>query len=802
MFSLQPLTLRVQKLRQLYRDTIPTLDLERVRILTDYTKISRNEVPIIRRAKALQEILSKMTVRVEPGELLVGNMAKTFRGCCVWPEYGGLDWLVDELSSGVFDERQVDEGKMLMEDKDRQYANSVASFWQEACLSAKINAALPEEIKSVGTAGVSTHNPFANGTAPCGHYNANFRKAVEKGFGAIKKEAMDKLDALRGNIRAHDAEKYFFYKAIVISCDAAIQFSKRYAAECLAQAEKTTDETRRDELLKMADSLEWIMENPARTYHEALQICLLYMYILLIEGNYLGLTLGRLDQHVGDYLEADLKAGRINREKAQELMDLFMLKMADLFFSSPAMFSRVVGAYSNNLRITIGGRKPDGSDATNETTFLCLQSAARLKLHDPNLSLGIHKDSPDQLLEAGIETSKIVNGIPCIENADLIIDVLHKRGLAIEDARNYCVIGCTELSGSGCEWSNVSAPFSQGFINITNVLIQAVNNGVNPLNKVQGGLQTGYLYEMESFDAVQEAFKKQLAYFMDWQFSFNNIMEYIGFPLMPVPMASATMDGCMENGRDMMVGGVKYNSTGTAILGVGTIVDSLSAIKYMVYDKQLCSAKELYDAVMSNWEGYELLRKRIIKEVPHYGNGDPYADELAAWVADLYTGRTHSYKGARGGLRAGIYSAGAHIIHGYMTYATPDGRLNGQPLSDSASPSHGVVKNGPTGITRSILALNPQNFGNGLQFNIKFHPSSFDSEQGIEKMKQFVRGFFSQGGMQLQYNVVESDTLRKAQANPDDYRDLVVRVAGFSAFFVELHEDLQNDLIARSEICV
>ncbi len=799
MFELKPISPRVQKLRNIYRDTIPTLDAERVKILTECLPTIRNEVPIIGRAKALYEILSKMTIRVEPGELLIGNMAKTFRGCCLWPEYGGLGWLIEELDSGVFDKKGTRDGKMYLEEEDREYVHSVQDFWRENCLATKLSSVLPQELVTLGNAGVGL-DAFSNGAIPSGHFNANYRKAIEKGFGAIKREAVEKLDGMRGKIGGQDAEQYFFYKAIVISCDSAILYAKRYAEKCRALAEGIMGASRRAELLKMTDSLDWIMENPARTYHEALQVCLLYQYILLIEGNFLGITIGRLDQHVGDYLRADLQANRISTDYAQELMDCFFIKTADLFFSGPLMISRIAGAYSNNLRITIGGRKPDGSDATNEATFLCLQSAARLKLHDPNLSLGFHKDSPNELLEAGIETSKIVYGIPCIENTDLIIDMLHKRGLAIEDARNYCVVGCIELSGSGCEWSNVSSPFSKGFLNIVNVLMQAINNGINPQNGQRGGLQTGYLYAMDSFEQVQQAFKTQLEYFMDWQFSLNNLMEHVGFRMMPVPIASATMDGCMQNGRDMLLGGAKYNSTGVAILGIGTIVDSLAAIKYMIYDKKLCTARELYDAVMANWEGHEHLRSRIINEAPHYGNGDEYADELATWMADLYTHRVDSYKGPRGGYRAGIYSAGAHLLYGYQTWATPDGRRNGQPISDSASPSQGVVRNGPTGVARSILALHPSNFSNGLQFNMKFHPSSFQSQEGTEKMKQFIWSFFQQGGMQLQYNIVDADTLRHAKENPDEHRDLVVRVAGFSAYFVELYEDLQNEIITRSEV--
>jgi pyruvate formate-lyase/glycerol dehydratase family glycyl radical enzyme len=802
MFELQPVTPRVQGLRQRYRDTIPALDAERTKIITDYYETSENEVPIVRRARALYEILAHMTVRVEPDELVVGNVGKHFRGCNIWAEYSGLTWLVNELDSGEFDKRETSDGYMLLDGKDRAYLRSVEGFWRENWVSAKVDAALPEELQTLVTAAVLPHGLFGNAFMPHGHFNANYRKAVEKGFGAIRREALDKLAEMHGKIRGSDAERYFFYRAIVITCDSVILFSKRYAAECRAQAEGMSDEKRRAELLQMADSLDWIMENPARTFREAVQACLLYHIIINIEGSFLGLTIGRIDQHTGDYLEADLRAGRITMEEAQEVMDCFFLKMGDLFVSGPVYLTRVIGAYANNMRMTLAGRKPDGSDATNEVTYLCLQSAARLKLHDPTLSLGLHRDSPQELWEAGIETAKIVGGIPTLENSDLIIDILHKRGLAIEDARNYCTVGCVETTGSGCEFANPSAPFSKTFLNMNNVLLQAINNGVNPQNNRQGGLQTGYLYEMDSFATVQDAFKAQLEYFMDWHFTLNNITEYAGNREIPIPIASATMDGCMESGRDMSVGGAKYNSTGGATFGVGTVVDSLAAIKYMVYDKKLCTARELYDAVLANWEGYELLRRRIMNEVPRYGNGDPYADELASWAIDLFSGRLNSYVGARGGHRAGIYSAGAHVMQGSQTHATPNGRRSGEPVSDGASPSQGGDRNGPTGVAHPVIALHPYNFGNGLQFCMKFHPTSVRGKEGTEKLRQFVSAFFDEGGMQIQYNVVDSETLRQAQARPEDYRDLVVRVAGFSAYFVELCRDLQDDLISRTDIRV
>lgn len=800
MYELSTVTPRVEKLRQIYRDAPVTLDAERTRTVTEYYRSHRHELPIMRRANVLYNILSNMTVRVEPNELIVGNAGKYYRGCCIWPEYRGLKWLEREIKDGSFDTKTAADGYMTLDQEDRDYLVSVADFWEDHRIGAKLDANLPAELETLTNAEVLPQRYKHNGHAPVGHYNVNYRKAAEKGFGAIKQEAQEKVDALTGNIWGKDSEKYFFYKAIVISCDAVIVFAKRYAAECRAQAENMTDEKRRRELQSMAQSLDWIMENPARTFHEAVQAVFLYHMILDIEGSYLGLTLGRFDQHTGDYLKADLEAGRITLPEAQEIVDCFFLKMGELCMSGDTFFQRFIGAYTSNQRLTLSGRKPDGSDATNEVTYLCLQASARLKLHDPTLSLCMHKDSPAGLYEAGIETAKIVGGIPTLENTDLIIDILYKRGMALEDARNFCVVGCVEITGSGCEFANPSAAFSNTFLNINNILLQAVNNGVSLSSGKSGGLQAGRLTDFKTFDDFKEAFTKQLHYFMDWQFTLNNIMEYVGYPEMPIPVASATMDGCMENGQDMMMGGAKYNATGGAILGIGTLIDSLSAIKHLVYDKKLCTAQELINALEANWEGFESLRQRAISEVPHYGNGDPYTDELGTWAIDLFTDRYNSYIGPRGIHRAGSYSAGAHMLQGYQTFATPNGRKAGEPVSDGASPSQGCDNCGPIGVAQSIVALHPEKFGNGMQFCMKFHPTSLRGEDGTEKLKNFVETFFDLGGMQIQYNMVGSDTLRKAKANPEEYRDLVVRVAGFSAYFVELYEGLQDDMIRRTEI--
>ena len=799
MYKFPEISDRVKKLRKKYRDVLPTFDSERTRIVTDYYKESMYEVPMIRRAKALYKILSGVTVRIEPDELIVGNTGKYYKGAMIFAEYTGIDWIPRELESGKFDSRTLAEAKTYMFEEDREYFKEVAPFWHDHCVGAITEVYMPEEYKTVTASGSMLYNPYHRSQVH-GHFNANYRKVVEKGLGAIRAEAKEKLEELHGNIGGENAEKWYFYQSVVISCDAAILFSKRFAEEARRQADETTDEKRRSELLEIADRMDWIMENPCRNFKDAVQAVLLYHLILSYEGSYLGLTIGRFDQHVGDYLHRDLEEGRITEDEAQEIIDCFCLKVAEMISSGPAEFMTQIGAYSGNMRLTIGGRKKDGTDASNEATYMTLNSMARLKLHDPNTSLCVHKDTPDKLWEAGVETSKVCGGNPTFDNTDFIIGILHNRGLEIEDARNFCIVGCVELSGSGCEFANVSGPFSRTFITIPQIVLQAINDGKNPVNNIQAGLHTGYLYEMESFDQVRDAFAKQLKYFMDWQHTFDTLTEYVGNKLVPVPIASATVDGCMESGKDMMVGGAKYNSTGNAAIGMGTCIDSLAAIKYLVFDKKICTARELYDAVMANWEGYEPLRQAAKNQAPAFGNGDPYADEIASWVSDMYADRINSYTGPRGGYQAGIYSAGIHVAFGKGVFATPNGRMTGEPLSDGASPTQGADRNGPTCVARSVLSLHPYKYMNGMQFNMKFHPSCLQGEEGVLKLRSFVESFFEEGGMQVQYNIVSSDTLRAAQKDPDEYKDLVVRVAGFSAYFVELVPELQNDLISRTDI--
>jgi formate C-acetyltransferase len=465
--------------------------------------------------------------------------------------------------------------------------------------------------------------------------------------------------------------------------------------------------------------------------------------------------------------------------------------------------------------MTMGGVDKDGNDASNAATALMLQTVGRLVLHDPPQALLVHKGTPDKLWEAAIETTKIAGGIPTFENQDIIIPALMARGLSLEDARGCTLIGCVEPAGCGNEWPACGGTGTESYMNLANALLLALNDGHTPvpmLNAfmeappgtphVRVGVPTGHLYEMEDFEQVKEAYRAQVEFFVRWHIMNINSFEYIAREFIPNPLVSATMEGCMEKGADVMWGGAKYNSTGDSGVGIGNVADSLNIIKQVCFDTKKYTTRELYDALMANWEGYEEMRSHIVHECKHYGNGYPECDELATFAAKCFSDAVNSLTGPRGRYSAGLYPVTTNVMFGYLTRATPDGRCAGEPLADGIAPVQGYDKKGPTGVLRSVASIDQGELPNGTLMNLKFHPNAIKGDGGLIKLRDLIETYFGMGGMELQINVVSADTLKAAQEEPENYKDLVVRVAGFSAFFVELHPDGQNDLISRTELAL
>ncbi len=803
MYQFRSISHRVARLREQYRTADYTLDADRAVILAESYKTNRHLHPALKKAQGTYDICANWHCRVEDDELIVCNLGKHYKGTSMWPEYDGLAWLYLELDDGSFYTRESQDEPMNFPDEEKARILPYREYWTDSCWTREVDGVTPEGMEDlVNTDFCNCWNVNkGNGSFPTGHLVPNYRKVIEKGFGAVRREAREKVDAMRGKVNGADAPKYMFYRSVVLISDAYIILVKRYAQACLDKAAEEAGETRKAELLEMADSLEWISEHPARTFWQAVQATILYQLFLYLDGNFQGLSFGRFDMYTYPPLKKELEAGTITLDQAQEIVDCFWLKASMMFNSRTRYTARVTGAYSTFQHMTIGGVDKSGNDATNPVTFLCLETPARLLLHDPPVSLRFNKNTTQELFECAFEASKLAGGIPCFQNEDLILDALIERKLySVEDARDFALVGCQELAGSGNDYPASSGSNSLVDMNMANLLLLSINNGINPRTKVPCALKTGYLYEMKTFDDVLKAVHSQMDYLVSWLITMDSVWEEANMRLMPVPALSAMLDGCMEKGVDCVNGGCKYNSYGHSITGVGTFGESLTAIKYMVYDAKCCTSRELYDALMSNWEGCEPLRQQI-KNMPHkYGNADPYADAQIKWLIDNITDSLSRGQGMRGGTyRLGLFTASSHVVAGTRAWATPDGRYAYESLSDCISPVQGADTCGPTAVMLSACCFDHKQATNGMALNIRFHPNALNGDDSLEKLRNLMMGYFNSGGMEVQYNVVSSETLRAAQKDPDKYKDLVIRIAGFSAYFVELATSLQNDLIARTE---
>jgi len=814
MYQYRPVSDRIELMHQLIRDRVIQTDAGLAVIATQCAKENENLIPYLLRPRTLKAICEQMVVRVEDFEVIVGNTSKAFCGTSTTPDWGGagiMPWLVDSGSwtlrdDGLYHNPDDEELRMSVAPEDVEALREVAAYWHGKTYNDIAMAWQPrgyDELARMNVSATKVGAPLM--MMASGHLTPGYKKIIDGGYAVIRQEAQDWLDSHVNDLMGDDAQKVLFYTAIVDVCDGATTLLKRYGAKCLEKANECADPARKAELLEMADGLNWISENPCRSFREACQAAISYQYILRISGVGANGSFGRVDQYTWPYLKKDLDAGKLTMAQAQEIMDCFYLKINSMYGGGAGGgdLIKIIGIGNTYLHNTIGGVDPKtGEDATNPVTYMVLESVARLSLHDPSISLRINKNTPDELWALALETSTKVGGLPLLQNDDVIIPgMIAEMGFSLEDARDYAIIGCQEITGSGNDYSaanGIAPPHSS--IHYSTLLCTALNDGKNPFNGEQSSIHTGYLYEMESFEQVREAWAKLARYYLKAQVSINNYIEYLVQYHTPYAFLSLSIDGCMESGKDCTSGGAKYNSYGGTATGLATVADSLTTIKYMCFDKKLCTTRELYDAIMANWDGYETLRQRIIAEVPHFGNADPYADEQMTWVINTYYNACRQCYSSRTKIfKAGLYGAADHVGQGYTTWATPDGRLAGTPIADAASPVQSRDVNGPTAVFTSSLCYDHSKFMDGVCLNIRLHPTTLSNESGIAKLRDMVKAYMSNGGAEAQFNVVSTEKLRAAQANPDEYRNLVVRIAGYSAYFVELTRDCQDDLISRHE---
>lgn len=815
MYEFRPISPRIEKFKDAVRRRVVEIDNERSIIATETFKKYQHYPPILRKPLVTKAIFEQMTIFVGDNEIFVGQVGKNgfneetgVSSSYLLPDMTGGSWLHRAYNEGKlvddgtgmlwFDGRSWEKVRIRKEVLEESF--EIDEFWKDKAFGQTFMAWHPDGYEEF--VALRSHEYFP-GFRPrsSGHLTPGYQNLIKRGYASVRKKAQDFVDSHEGNMMGHDIEKYMFYYSTTIICDAMITLHKRYAQACRDKAAVCQDPARKAELEMMADGLEWTAENPARTFWEALQMVIIYVMGIWLDSSIPGVALGRVDYYAWPYLKSDIEAGTMDLDKAQELMDAFVLKSSNLFLARYPDTNGTVGAGNTFQHVTLGGVVPEtGEDASNPVTYLYMETMARLYLHDPLTSLRIHKNTPKEVWECAVAVNERVGGMPLYQNDDVIIPGMMKRlGFSLEDARDYSLIGCQEQVGSGNDYPEGTGTNCGGAVWYGITFVTALNNGVNPWNNVDSGIKTGYLYEMESLDEIKAAMKKMMKWSLRWMTSMNNYSQWIGRWENYHAILSIFMDDCMENGVDCHQGGARYNSFGSTAIGLATIGDSLTAIKYMCFDKKICTTRELFDAYMADWKGYEDLQQLILRNVPHFGNDDPYADEEMAWAASTYielcdeisTLRTDKYK-------PGMYSAAGHITQGYTTWATPDGRNTGTPIADAGSCGQGRDVNGPIALLNSAVCFDQGCMQNGMCFNMRFHPTALQGE-GPEKMAKMIQTYFEQGGAEIQFNIVSADTMRDAQAEPEKYRDLVVRIAGYSAWFTELPVQMQNDLISRQE---
>jgi len=789
LLSMRP---RVQRLLLTLR-TEPNIDIRRAEIITKYYKHAGPGPVEIKRAKAFRRILEGYFVQIDADELIVGKITEKPRGAPLFPEYS-VKWILEELET--FDTREVDRYEILEEDKKKLM--KILPYWLGKTLEDEVFALLPEEIRNVSAEGTSIIAFISRSKSGVGHASPNYGKVLRLGLNGIKDEILARIENL-DIANPDDLRKKMFYEAALIVCDAVIAFSRRYSEEAQRLAKGEEDDQRKKELEEIARICERVPTDPARTFCEALQsIWFIYMCFRLWE-NGASWLFGRFDQYMHPYYESDLKNGSISDEDARELLQCFFIKCNEA--GGKLYGLRNARLYAGNPygeTMTLGGLDENGMDATNELTYLCLDAIAEVGLPHPEIAVRIHEKTPDDLLIKACKIISLGYGFPKLFNDRTAIQSLLSQGVSLQDARNYCIVGCVEpeVPHKTNGWHNA------GLINLAKCLELALNNGLCRLTKTRLGPETGDPTKFTSFEEVIEAFEKQLRHFVRLLVIADNVCDKAHMELDSQTLASLLIDDCLDSGLDWSKGGAHYNWSGIQGIGLANVADSLAAIRKLVFEEQKLTITELTKALDDDFKvnNNQLSICSKLMNAPKFGNDDDAVDQIARSIVRMFHDITEQFINPRGGrYRIGLYSLTANIPFGKVVGALPDGRIAGEPLADNASPMRGRDALGPTAVFKSVAKLDLVLVHNGALLNMKFTPSMLNSTEDLMKFANLIRTYFDLGGYHVQFNVVSKETLIDAQKHPENYRNLLIRVSGYSAYFVELSKEIQDEIILRTE---
>jgi pyruvate formate-lyase/glycerol dehydratase family glycyl radical enzyme len=788
---------RISKLKGNLLSSKYELCTERMRYYTEIYKEFPNDPENIKRAKALAHTLKKMKIFIREDELLVGNETSKNLGEKFNLDLARYDNSFEKKNTyKKLSRRKVQ--PFFIEEEEIDEILEMIPFWKGKALVADYtNKRLLKEgyISSEGIISSLAPNIAIQIGTTEGHVSAGYETLLKLGYHGIFKEA----NRMQENLKKDDKnyrEKHDFYEAIKIYYQAARDFSKRYSTLASTLAECHEDDLRREGLSKIALMMEKFYSNPPDTFYEAVQFIWFSQNIANIIFQRSVVALGRLDQILWPFYLRDLKKGLITKEFALELIEELNLKLTWNVTLLPTDFTMVANAIGQNTQtVTIGGLDKKGNDATNELSYLFLRAYADVKVFTTDLSVRINKKTPKEFFLEAIKVFKSTSGI-AFYNDDIIIPSLIESGYTLEDARDYVLIGCVEPTGQG----NSFAATGRMFLNLPGVLELVLNNGYSNLSKKIDGFQTGEISEFTSYEQFYDAFVQQLQYNIKRSVEIAAIGDQEAMKYFQHPYISATIEGCLESGKDHVRGGAKYNFSSITAYGFATLVDSMYNIKKLVYDEKVISLERLVEILNSNFKDQEKFQQVLLNKTQKWGNDQEEIDTLASELWILFTSEVAKHKPLRGGrYNAGAYSMGIHVMEGLFTQPSADGRKALEPISNSLSPVNHATRNGVTSVLNSVSKLNYKYATNGIAVNIRMHPQNLESKENQEKLYDLLKGYFSKGGMQIQPNIVSTETLRDAQEHPQDYLDLIVKVGGYNATFVDLGTPIQNDIIDRME---
>jgi len=780
---------RISNLRKQSTTTNPTISAERALLVTEfYSSLEAKQVSIpVQRALSFKYILENKKICVNPGELIVGERGHGPQATPTYPEI--CVHSLDDLNI-LNDRKKI---SFASDEKTKKaFTNTIIPFWKGKTIRDKMFSELPQEWQDAYKSGVFTE--FMEQRPP-GHTVLD-DKIYKKGMNDFIQDIDYELKSLDFCNDPMAFEKKEQLKAMRIGAESIILYATRYAEELDDFSKIEKDSGRVDELKQMAETCRYVPAQAPRTFWEALQYYWFVHVGVITEVNpWDSFNPGRLDQHLMPFYEREVRAGTLTKERAKELLMSFWVK----FNNHPAppkigVTAKESNTYTDFALINVGGVKEDGSDAVNEMTYLILDVIEEMRLLQPSSMVQVSKKNPNHYIKRFLKITKTGYGQPSIFNTDAIIQEMLRVGKSIEDARNGGASGCVETGAFGKE-----AYILTGYFNIPKVFEITLNNGLDPMTGKEIGIRTGDPLNFKTFDELLEAFEKQLNHFIGIKIKGNNIIDRIYAQYMPVPFLSLLIDDCIKNGKDYNNGGARYNTSYIQGVGLGSITDELAAMKHHVFEKKTISMKGMLEALQKNFKDFEEFRKVLVDETPKYGNDDDFADDITKQVFEIYYNAVNGKPTARGGAhRINLLPTTCHVYFGSVIGAMPDGRKARLPLSEGISPVQGADRNGPTAVIKSASKIDHIRTG-GTLLNQKFTPSFMDTESGIQGVLHLIRSYFKLDGHHIQFNVVSADTLRKAKKNPEKYRNLIVRVAGYSDYFVDLTEELQDEIIRRTE---